>query len=199
MDPVVVVGLLAVALALLALAFTVVGRHYGGAQARPVVGADDADARRRASPFQPIVRADDDVDARRRLALVAGRQPDEPNNSRGFFMAVVGESYQNKDGQSRQKIIRDARSGDRALLVPEPDNPHDKEAVMVCLADGRQIGYVGRDSIDPPLYDAIGDGRVRAYIASVRGGTAEKPSLGVALYVAVERKPRRKARAAKTD
>lgn len=104
----------------------------------------------------------------------------------GFICAVVGESHTNKDGRSRQRIIRDCvRPGSRAELIREPDNPYDASAVAVFI-QGHQIGYLKRDVaarlcdwIDDPAYKAM------AQVHDVYGGTRDKPSRGVTLDLKV--------------
>jgi hypothetical protein len=58
-----------------------------------------------------------------------------------FDFMVAGVHADNR----RAIISRYVNSGDRVLLRPEPDNPHDDCAVAVTLIDGRMIGYVPRD------------------------------------------------------
>ncbi len=59
---------------------------------------------------------------------------------------VVGVSHQNQDGTSRQKIISDeVRENDLLILEPEPDNPHDPNAVRVLSKQGNQIGYLKKE------------------------------------------------------
>lgn len=61
--------------------------------------------------------------------------------SRTFFLGVAGESHANRDGTSRQAIIRRCRAGDAVTLEPEPDNPYDNLAMKVMHAAG-QVGYL---------------------------------------------------------
>jgi hypothetical protein len=95
---------------------------------------------------------------------------------------VAGESFENPDGTSRQALIRTrARVGATVQLVPEPDNPHDPNAVKVCLDTGEQLGYISRDDA-PDLADERHTGyRHAAIIHRVIGGTPDKPSRGVLL------------------
>lgn len=61
--------------------------------------------------------------------------------SRSFLLGVAGESHPNRDGTSRQQIIRRCRAGDPVTLEPEPDNPYDNLAVKV-LHEAGQVGYL---------------------------------------------------------
>ena len=56
---------------------------------------------------------------------------------RHFFASVAGESFRNEDGTDRQGIIAGCRVGDPLVLVPEPDNDHDENAIKVLREDWR--------------------------------------------------------------
>lgn len=60
-----------------------------------------------------------------------------------YYVAVVGESFPNRDGSDRQAIIRRLRQGHPITLRHEPDNPYDPSAIAVDSARG-QIGYLAR-------------------------------------------------------
>lgn len=64
--------------------------------------------------------------------------------TRSYPAEVVGESFANADGTSRQAIIARIGVGDPIALRPEPDNPHDARAVAVHHRLG-QIGYISRE------------------------------------------------------
>jgi HIRAN domain len=73
----------------------------------------------------------------------------------------------------------------RATLVPEPDNPHDPQAIAVHV-DGQTVGYLARDE-HPRWRDIVetlaGHGRVAACEAMIagRGAGSETDNLGVFL------------------
>jgi len=59
---------------------------------------------------------------------------------------VVGVSKPNADGSSRQEIIRQYVSeGEKLVIEPEPENPHDSNAIKVLVASGQMIGYLPKD------------------------------------------------------
>jgi len=62
-----------------------------------------------------------------------------------FLIRVAGVSFRNDDGSSRQNALISCLPGERAILISEPNNPHDRDAVKVCTADDRQVGYLPRD------------------------------------------------------
>jgi hypothetical protein len=57
---------------------------------------------------------------------------------------VAGMSYPNRDGTSRAEIVQRCVIGEQVQLIPEPKNPYDPNAVMVCRKTGEQIGYLPR-------------------------------------------------------
>ena len=68
---------------------------------------------------------------------------------------VVGVTFNNPDGSSRQDIIRHVDKQDIIMLVREPDNPYDKYAVKVMTLYG-QVGYIGKEytEIIAPMMDS---------------------------------------------
>jgi hypothetical protein len=78
-------------------------------------------------------------------------------------LKVVGVTFKNEDtGEKRSDIIRELMNKDakdiKIDLVREADNRYDMNAVKV-LADGRQIGYIGKEyaQIIAPLMDEYED------------------------------------------
>lgn len=124
-----------------------------------------------------------------RRALETPSNPDRP--ARGdvkyqFICAVVGESFKNPDGQSRQTIInKHVRPGMPAELIAEPDHPHDCEARAVYVA-GHQIGYLKSEVAarlnDNLLFDEFS---AVATVHEVHGGEGRKTYLGVTLELTV--------------
>jgi hypothetical protein len=68
-------------------------------------------------------------------------QRNQLSGRRVFTTQVHGIYHDNADGSSRQEIISRCHVGEEVLLVPEPDNPNDPEAVKICRKNGEQIGY----------------------------------------------------------
>lgn len=117
----------------------------------------------------------------RRRALPRRKEPDEP--FRQPLLAVGRETYPRPvAGEAHYQEALEAICGPRteggyeeyeaAVLEPEPDNPHDSNAVRVMIA-GRQVGYLMRE--DAPKYLArlerlgVSGGAVRCN-AVIRGG-----------------------------
>lgn len=66
-----------------------------------------------------------------------------PKKPKHFNTSVAGVSFENDNGSSRQRIIsKYCRVGDYVKLISEPDNKYDKNAIMVYLLNGQQIGYL---------------------------------------------------------
>jgi len=71
------------------------------------------------------------------------------------------------------------------LLIREPDNRHDRNAIKVCRRNGQQIGYI-MAGMAPRLADQLDSGeRMDAVLEEIRGGTRDKPYLGVAIRIRV--------------
>lgn len=66
----------------------------------------------------------------------------ESKTLRKFTFLVVGTNYNNDDGTSRRKIAEKLYSGQKVLLIREPDNTYDENAVKVCTLNNEQIGYL---------------------------------------------------------
>ena len=70
------------------------------------------------------------------------------------------------------------------MLVAEPDNPYDMNAIVVYSADGK-VGYSPRDDAPAyrPVFDEIARHGCRAGVCTGRlvGGTPTKPYFGVVL------------------
>ena len=76
------------------------------------------------------------------------------------------------------------------LLVPEQDNPQDKNAVALYLIDSKfevhKVGFLPKEiahKVAKPISNLlVGKGQVVPVLAKVEGGTKEKPNLGVIAY-----------------
>lgn len=101
------------------------------------------------------------------------------------YCAVAGESFY---GEAIAKTLPTCWSDDeddrvfRAILVAEPDNEFDPNAIGVWSTFGK-LGHLPRDeaALYRPLFDEI---RRRGYNggsceAVMKGGTADKPNIGI--------------------
>jgi len=133
-------------------------------------------------------------------ALRRGDDPDEewmrgtPSNDglvrlmpyEGRFQSVVGETFANPNGVSRQDVLARSTPGCEAYLIPEPSNQHDPDAVAVYIDTGNgdtaQIGYL------PKNHSHGGDiaaGKVLAWLARVSARKKGAP-LGAVLYIVTQ-------------
>lgn len=79
---------------------------------------------------------------------------------------------------SKKTLVEDMRTNERIWkyefyplkveLVPEPDNPHDKNAIMV-VVDSEHIGYVKKGSCSH-LLKVIREGRIQSISCDISGG-----------------------------
>ncbi|MDQ1700608.1 MAG: hypothetical protein QOG34_2471 [Frankiaceae bacterium] len=92
---------------------------------------------------------------------------------------IVGESFH--EDYIRQIRSRYADREFEIVLVPEPNNPYDPNAVAIHV-DGGIVGHLARDmaaSWQPRVLAAAAEGFVVAGTAAIFGGTQDKPNLGV--------------------
>jgi hypothetical protein len=74
--------------------------------------------------------------------LIATTIPVEAQET-AFYARVRGTSHRNSDRTSRTKIIGECSVFDPILLVPEPENPFDSNAIAVCRREtNEQLGYL---------------------------------------------------------
>lgn len=61
-----------------------------------------------------------------------------------FSSQVVGLSHSNKYGRDRMAFLNHLTRGTKLLLVPEPDNPYDRNAVLVYMEGDveNDLGYL---------------------------------------------------------
>jgi len=94
-----------------------------------------------------------------------------------YKLDVVGESHYQKD-------IKKCREGDPVILMEEPDNPYDKEAICV-MCNGKRLGYIAK--IDHEWLNKKLNGKkpseILAWIEFLKGGTPDKPFVGVEVAI----------------
>ena len=105
----------------------------------------------------------------------------------GAHCAVAGESHYREAITKTREICWSDGSDDRvfqAILVPEPNNEFDPNAVGVWSACGK-LGYLPREEavLYRPLFDEIRSRRYDGGVceAVMRGGTRDKPNIGLVL------------------
>lgn len=65
-----------------------------------------------------------------------------------FSCQVVGLSHTNKCGRDRMGFVNHLTRGTKLVLVPEPDNPYDRNAILVYVEGDREndLGYLHSSS-----------------------------------------------------
>jgi hypothetical protein len=75
---------------------------------------------------------------------------------------VLGVTSANADGSNRQDIIRNCKKGDELILLREPNNPYDINAIKVCAF--RKPGLLRRWLRRKPVLTQLG--YLSKYVAS---------------------------------
>jgi len=92
-------------------------------------------------------------------------------NNTVFIINVVGVTYSNNDGSSRQNYISKMKLNDNIIIEKEPDNPYDSNAIKVLYGDGLQIGYLPMNKSEL-ITSYINMGyKVSVSLVSINGGT----------------------------
>ena len=88
-----------------------------------------------------------------------------------FFTKIVGVSFENTNGSSRQDLISELEGLPCPLtLTREHNNPHDENAIAVMDTQGRQLGFLSRN-IAEQMAPIIDSGLlVKAHAVQVTGG-----------------------------
>jgi len=95
----------------------------------------------------------------------------QPPPKRSFFTKVAGVSHRNSNRTSRQAIISRCRVGEELLLVCEPDNSFDPNAIKVLRANGEQLGYIPASTAASGLTRQLDRGdAIRCRISDLTGG-----------------------------
>jgi len=104
----------------------------------------------------------------------------KPNDQpiKHFHSKLAGVSHKNANGTSRQKNISKIVDGDSLELRPEPDNPHDDEAIAV-YHSGRQIGYLGAQVAHQIATQSRTGWRFDAFVAGVTGGSGKTRGVNI--------------------
>lgn len=66
----------------------------------------------------------------------------ENNEFRQYQVKVAGITFKNDDGSSRTDIAFSCRSGQKLVLVRDPENTYDKNAVKIMTENNLQLGHL---------------------------------------------------------
>ncbi len=104
---------------------------------------------------------------------------------RDFHTKVVGVSFNNADGSSRQEAIKTCRSGEDIVLKPVPTKEY-PDAIGVFSKAGKQIGFLNADLAHDLKYK-YPTNPMSCAISDIHGGEENK-NLGVNLHVIIYKK-----------
>jgi len=95
--------------------------------------------------------------------------------SDSFHTSVRGVSHDNPDGSSRQRLIRKCRPGQELLLIRDPKNKFDSDAIMVCLKGGllrsrKQLGFLSAELAAEMAPEMDAGNEFHATASEVTGG-----------------------------
>ena len=123
------------------------------------------------------------------LEIFARKEELKKPESGWTICEVVGESFKNEDGSSRQDIIKKLRSGDTVYLSHDANNPYSKsgQAISV-ITDHGQIGHLPeKDEKREAIFFRLEDGLpVEARVLNIMGGSKDRPSRGVWIEVRLD-------------
>lgn len=93
---------------------------------------------------------------------------EQRNIIRDMHSKVVGVTFGNDDGTSRQAYIEKLKPGDELILkpMPTPDYPN---AIGVFTVGGKQIGYV-KDELAVALVNEYPKNLMQVTVANITGG-----------------------------
>ena len=96
---------------------------------------------------------------------------------------IVGESFTNSDGTSRQLEIKRCRAGEPITLRAEPENKFSDKAIAVFSCRDIQLGYIGADHCEW-IARLMQNPEFEVEIEWVTGGERGKPTRGIVLSIA---------------
>jgi hypothetical protein len=113
----------------------------------------------------------------------ASRAKDDQPSIRHFHTKATGVTMQNADGSSRQKVLGSCRPGEHVLMVHDPRNPYDANAIEIRRSSGAQVGFLPAHVAEDIVEGLARGVRYWAWIAEVTGGEGEKKHRGANLLV----------------
>ena len=112
------------------------------------------------------------------------QKPAMPKRDLGTISSkVVGVTYDNEDGTSRQSILASCRAGEHLRLEHRPVE-QDQNAVAVLRCNGEQLGYLSRELAEDISVYLDAGARIDATITEITGGEKAKDRLGCNLALA---------------
>lgn len=100
---------------------------------------------------------------------------------RDFHTKVVGVTFDNDNGTSRQEIIKNCKEGDDIILKPVP-TPEYPDAIGVFNAKGQQLGHINAD-LAAELKEEYGTNPMSVTISNITGGDGK--NYGCNLHIVI--------------
>ena len=148
------------------------GRDSNRKRKRVYVAEDEEDA---------IYKAGDDGTIVGKVTRLPEKKP-TGKPVRHFFTKVVGVTYDNDDGTSRQAIIARCQTLEELVLDHDEGNVYDANAVKVCRENGEQLGHLGAELAEEIVGMSGRGWTYAAFIAAITGGGSQ-PIYGVNLLI----------------
>lgn len=106
---------------------------------------------------------------------------------RDFRTKVVGVTFGNDDGSSRQKIISNCKSGQGVVFRPMNDPQH-PESIGVFTENGQQLGHLAAD-LAQEMREKYPENPMQAEIENITGGNGR--NLGCNLHIIIYELPKK--------
>lgn len=88
---------------------------------------------------------------------------------RHFHTKIVGVTFNNDDGSSRQKIIKRCAANEPLVFRHDSNNPHDPNTVQVLRTDDQQIGHLNADLAAEVVHESAKGALYTPFIANITG------------------------------
>lgn len=100
---------------------------------------------------------------------------------RDLHTKVVGVTFSNSDGTSRQEIVRKCKAGDELIFKPTPSTEY-PDAIGVFNSKGQQLGNVSAELAEELKYK-YPTNPMRVYVESVTGGEGKNYGCNIRLTI----------------
>ena len=117
-----------------------------------------------------------------RPAAAANGKTSDPRIVEDFHSKIVGVTFENDDGSSRQAILSKCKAGDDVIFRPVAVKDH-PEALGVFTSDGRQLGHVNSE-LAAELRKKYPTNPMSVTISEITGGHDGK-SLGCNIHIVI--------------
>ena len=98
-------------------------------------------------------------------------------NNFEFFSKVLGSSF----AKMSEDVFSILEPEDELVLVPEPDNKFDKNAIMIYFGEFH-IGYIAKETAAKLIKD-VEDNRVKCTVSNITGGNGLNYGCNIKLVV----------------